>query len=137
MWSIKNEKVNLNLSMVNQNEFNIISENGLHLVIPRRNLWQWKEKEKWLRSIIVDDDGFVVSCSWKKFGNYNEFKNDTNTLNKCLKDKPVSADTAYFSAKNLKACKEYEVDAYIPDPRFRKRDIRFADADRHRPFRPR
>ena len=49
-----------------------------------------------------------------------------------LKDKAVSADTAYFSAKNLKACKEYEVDAYIPDPKFRKRDIRFADAERHR-----
>ncbi len=49
-----------------------------------------------------------------------------------LKDKTVSADTAYFSAKNLKACKEYEVDAYIPDPKFRKRDIRFADAERHR-----
>jgi transposase len=49
-----------------------------------------------------------------------------------LKDKAVSADTAYFSAKNLKACKEFEVDAYIPDPKFRKRDIRFADAERHR-----
>jgi transposase len=49
-----------------------------------------------------------------------------------LKDKAVSADTGYFSAKNLKACKEYEVDAYVPDPKFRKRDIRFADAERHR-----
>jgi transposase len=49
-----------------------------------------------------------------------------------LKDKIVSADTGYFSVKNLKACKKYEVDAYVPDPKFRKRDIRFADAERHR-----
>jgi len=49
-----------------------------------------------------------------------------------LKDKTVSADTGYYSVKNLKECKEHEVDAYVPDPQFRKRDIRFADAGRHR-----
>jgi len=49
-----------------------------------------------------------------------------------LKGKQVSADTGYYSVKNLDACKEYEVDAYVPDPQFRKRDIRFADAGRHR-----
>jgi transposase len=49
-----------------------------------------------------------------------------------LKDMTISADTGYYSVKNLEACKEFEVDAYIPDPQFRKRDIRFADAGRHR-----
>jgi transposase len=49
-----------------------------------------------------------------------------------LKDRQVSADTGYYSVKNLEACKEMEVDAYVPDPQFRKRDVRFADADRHR-----
>jgi hypothetical protein len=49
-----------------------------------------------------------------------------------LKDKQVSADTGYYSVKNLEACKEHEVDAYVPDPQFRKRDIRFEDAGRHR-----
>ena len=49
-----------------------------------------------------------------------------------LKDKTVSADTGYYSGKNLKACEKYEVDAYVPDPKFRKRDVRFADAERHR-----
>jgi len=49
-----------------------------------------------------------------------------------LKDKQVSADTGYYSVKNLEACKEHEVDAYVPDPQFRKRDVRFADAGRHR-----
>jgi transposase len=49
-----------------------------------------------------------------------------------LKDRTISADTGYYSVKNLEACKKEEVDAYIPDPQFRKRDIRFADARRHR-----
>ena len=49
-----------------------------------------------------------------------------------LKDRRISADTGYYSVKNLEACKELEVDAYVPDPQFRKRDVRFADADRHR-----
>lgn len=49
-----------------------------------------------------------------------------------LKDKRISADTGYYSVKNLEACKEHEVDAYVPDPQFRKRDIRFAEAERHR-----
>jgi transposase len=49
-----------------------------------------------------------------------------------LKDKQISADTGFYSVNNLEACKEEEVDAYIPDPQFRKRDVRFTDAGRHR-----
>jgi len=49
-----------------------------------------------------------------------------------LKDRQISADTSYYSVKNLETCKTLEVDAYVPDPQFRKRDIRFADAGRHR-----
>ncbi len=49
-----------------------------------------------------------------------------------LKNKIVSADTSYYSVKNLKDGEKFEVDAYVPDPNFRKRDIRFSDADRHR-----
>jgi transposase len=49
-----------------------------------------------------------------------------------LKDKQVSADTGYYSVTNLESCESHEVDAYVPDPQFRKRDVRFEDADRHR-----
>lgn len=49
-----------------------------------------------------------------------------------LKGMIVSADTGYYSVKNLEDCKEMEVDAYVPDPQFRKRDVRFEDARRHR-----
>jgi transposase len=49
-----------------------------------------------------------------------------------LKKTTISADTGYYSVRNLETCKKYEVDAYIPDPQFRKRDVRFADAGRYR-----
>jgi hypothetical protein len=49
-----------------------------------------------------------------------------------LKNTTVSADTGYFSTTNLQACRKAEVDAYVPDPKFRERDVRFADAKRHR-----
>jgi transposase len=49
-----------------------------------------------------------------------------------LKGRTVSADTGYYSVKNLEDCKGLEVDAYVPDPRFRKRDVRFEGAGRYR-----
>jgi hypothetical protein len=49
-----------------------------------------------------------------------------------FKDKKVSADTGYYSVTNLESCESHEVDAYVPDPQFRKRDVRFEDAGRHR-----
>jgi transposase len=49
-----------------------------------------------------------------------------------FKDKQVSADTGYYSVTNLESCESHEVDAYVPDPQFRKRDIRFKNAGRHR-----
>lgn len=49
-----------------------------------------------------------------------------------LKGRIVSADTSYYSMVNLEACEEHEVDAYVPDRQFRKRDPRFKDAKRHR-----
>lgn len=49
-----------------------------------------------------------------------------------LKGVIVSADTGFYSVKNLEDCKGLGVDAYVPDPQFRKRDVRFENADRHR-----
>src|SRR5688572_6015259 len=44
----------------------------------------------------------------------------------------VSADTGYFSNRNLEAFAAAKVDAYVPDPKFRQRDPRLAGARRHR-----
>ena len=49
-----------------------------------------------------------------------------------LKGKQISADTGYYSVENLEACESMKVDAYVPDPQFRKRDVRYKDAERHR-----
>ena len=49
-----------------------------------------------------------------------------------LEGKIVSADTGYYSVENLEACEKENVDAYVPDQQFRKRDVRFKDAGRHR-----
>jgi hypothetical protein len=49
-----------------------------------------------------------------------------------LKGKVVTADSSYHTKKNLQVCEKEQVDAYIPDVKFRKRDPRFANAERFR-----
>jgi len=49
-----------------------------------------------------------------------------------LKGKIVTADNGYFSADSLKACEEYEVDAYIPDSKFRKRDPELEGGEKYK-----
>lgn len=49
-----------------------------------------------------------------------------------LKNAVVSADTGYYSNRNLEAFAAAQVDAYVPDPKFRQRDPRFENAQRHR-----
>jgi hypothetical protein len=75
-----------NLSKINKDEFNIVSKDGLNLIFPQKNKWNWKSEERWFRSIILDDDGKIVSCSFPKFGNFGEFLNDTETLKNDLKN---------------------------------------------------
>lgn len=84
MWRNENGQTFLDLSAVDRSEFKIVSENGLHLVYPKKNKWDWTEKEKWLRSVMVDDNGLIVSCSWKKFGNFGEFLIETDELKAVL-----------------------------------------------------
>ena len=49
-----------------------------------------------------------------------------------LKEAHISADTGYYSRENLEVCRDEDLDAYIPDNHFRKRDPRFSEARRHR-----
>ena len=53
-------------------------------------------------------------------------------IEKALEGKIVSADTGYYSVENLSACENEKVDAYVPDQQFRRRDVRFENAGRHR-----
>jgi hypothetical protein len=83
MWSTKDGRITLDISKI-RSDFRVVSQDGLNLICPKKNMWDWSDEEKWLRSIIVDDDGFIVSCAWKKFGNYGEFAEDTYVLNRAL-----------------------------------------------------
>lgn len=49
-----------------------------------------------------------------------------------LKSVKITADTGYHSEENMKLVCEKGIDAYIPDKRFRSRDVRFLDANRHK-----
>ena len=50
-----------------------------------------------------------------------------------FKGKILTADTNYHSHNNLEKCVEEELDAYIPDHKFRTRDSRFKTQQRHQP----
>jgi transposase len=47
-----------------------------------------------------------------------------------LKDKILTADANYHTNKNIETCEQENIDAYIPDVKFRKRDERFKNQDR-------
>lgn len=49
-----------------------------------------------------------------------------------LEQAEVSADTSYYTNCNLEAFEAENIDAYVPDPQFRKRDVRFSEASRYR-----
>jgi len=51
--------------------------------------------------------------------------------------KTFMADSNYHSEDNLEKCSDENLNAYIPDVYFRKRDPRFAIADRHKPEKKR
>jgi transposase len=50
----------------------------------------------------------------------------------CLTGKIFTADSNYHTLVNLRKCQELELDAYIPDRKFRNRDPRFATQKRRR-----
>ena len=52
-----------------------------------------------------------------------------------FKGKEFTADSNYHSTVNLKKCNDEELDAYIPDVNFRKRDPRFKDQNRYKPVK--
>jgi transposase len=48
----------------------------------------------------------------------------------------LAADAGYHSEANLKYLADQGIEGYIADTMFRKRDARFAQADRHKPAKP-
>lgn len=52
-----------------------------------------------------------------------------------FKEKVLTADADYHSRANLEKCQAEQLNAYIPDRRFRSRDPRYASRGRHQPQR--
>lgn len=83
MWQVKENQALLDRTLVRKT-FRSTTDGKLTLICPKKNNWDWEDNEKWLRSVVVDENGKVVSCGWPKFGNYGEFINDTAALDKEL-----------------------------------------------------
>ena len=91
---------------------------------------------------MVDDKHQIIVHA-ETFGNNQDHgnlapmlegaKNNMQTIGKgkdYFAGKQLSADSNYHDKSNLTRCEQEGLDAYIPDPQFRKRDVRFADQDR-------
>lgn len=91
---------------------------------------------------LVDDKRQIIIHA-EAFGNGQDHENlkpmlqgakkNMQTIGKgedYLQDKQLSADSNYHNKENLNTCKDEDIDAYIPDPQFRKRDVRFAEQER-------
>ena len=50
-----------------------------------------------------------------------------------FENKKFLGDSNYHSDRNLQFARRHNLDAYIPDPRFRQRDPRFADQGKYKP----
>jgi transposase len=60
--------------------------------------------------------------------NFESIRNKENVF----KDAKLLADSGFHTEQNMKMLFEKEIDAYVADNRFRKRDPRFADAERYK-----
>lgn len=49
-----------------------------------------------------------------------------------IRESKLTADAGFHNTDNIQYCQEQNLDAYIADTRFRKRDWRFADYDRYK-----
>jgi len=88
MWHRTDDDLRLDLNKISTSEFKIVKDDDslLTLVCPKKNKWDWVPEERWLRSVMVNHKGIVVSCSFPKFGNYGEFQEDTEILNRALSE---------------------------------------------------
>lgn len=75
------------INNINIDDFRVVNDGELYLICPTKTKHNWSDDEKHFRSLLLDKNGFVVSSGWKKFGNYGEFKNDTELLHNALKNR--------------------------------------------------
>ncbi len=95
--------------------------------------------------IAAADDKHQVIVWAETFGDSNESGHlpeilegieenckESGISKKVLQEVKITADTGFHNERNMKLVVESNIDAYIPDNQFRKRDIRFENVDIHR-----
>ncbi len=65
--------------------FRVLSRDGMNLITPGATKWTWAPDELWFRSMVLADNGNVISAGMKKFFNHGENLADTAKLNSAMK----------------------------------------------------
>ena len=94
--------------------------------------------------VAVDEKHQIITWAGV-FGDSNESKHlpeildglqkncqEASISKNILKGTKITADTGYHSEDNMKMLFERQIDAYIPDNQFRKRDVRFNDVGKYK-----
>jgi transposase len=74
------------------------------------------------------EHGLLIPMLEGARASYRELELSADVLNGVK----LTADAGMHSETNLKYLAEHEIDGYVADTQFRKRDVRFADARRHK-----
>lgn len=90
------------------------------------------EKHQVILNASLSDGGKEQSSFPKAMELTKENLQDLGKTEEEIRQAKLIADTGFFSKENLEFINREQLDAYVPDPRFRKRDPRFQDADRHK-----
>jgi hypothetical protein len=64
----------IDLDKVDTERFRVREKDGLTLINPDAAMWDWRDDELHMRSLLCRDDGEVVSAGYPKFFNYGERK---------------------------------------------------------------
>lgn len=65
----------IDLYKIDTERFRVREKDGLTLITPENGLWDWRDDELHMRSLLCRDDGEVVSSGFPKFFNYGERPN--------------------------------------------------------------
>lgn len=80
-------KIDKTRFFVNEKKLSDIGD--VYHIVPHKAMWEWKDDELHLRSLMTDPDGNVVSAGFPKFFNLGECPQDDNILLKSFQDKKV------------------------------------------------
>lgn len=67
----------VDITSLNREDFQVKEKNGEYLIVPTHTKHRWDEGELHLRSLVVNENGQVLSRGFNKFRNFGESEDDT------------------------------------------------------------